>query len=102
VLEEIVGDFSVHALERESLVLHDKDDSFLVDGSISLRDLNRLTGLHFPVDGPRTLSGLIIDYLEIIPEYEVCVRLAGYALEVVSVSQNTIEKVRVHPALAAE
>ncbi|MDP1574953.1 MAG: CNNM domain-containing protein [Coxiellaceae bacterium] len=99
VLEEVVGDFSTGALGMEALISTEKDDSMSVDASISVRDLNRLVGWHFPLNGSRTLSGLIIEHLESIPENAVCVRIAGYPMEVVSVSQNTIEKVRVYPKL---
>lgn len=99
VLEEIVGDFSPSALTLKDLISPDKDDSMLVDASISIRDLNRLSGWHFPLSGSRTLSGLVIAYLESIPKKAVCVRIAGYPMEVVSVSQNTIEKIRVYPKL---
>ena len=99
VLEEVVGDFSTGALSVDTLISAEKDDSMMVDASISVRDLNRLVGWHFPLNASRTLSGLIIEHLESIPENAVCVRIAGYPMEVVSVSQNTIEKVRVYPEL---
>ena len=75
------------------------DGSMIVDAGISIRDLNRLAHWHFPVSGPRTLSGLIIAYLESIPKTTVAVRIAGYPMEVLVVSQNTIEQVRVWPSL---
>ena len=95
VLEEIVGDFDAGALEAEQHMSRQEDDSILVDGAMSVRDLNRLAGWHLPAQGPRTLSGLIVEYLESIPEAMVCVRISGYPMEVVSVSHNTIEQVRV-------
>lgn len=99
VLEEIVGDFSANALLVQNLIVPDKEGSMIVDAGITIRDLNRLTGWHFSLSGPRTLSGLIIEYLENIPENNVCMRIGGYPMEVISVSQNTIEKVRVYPKL---
>lgn len=95
LLEEIAGDFAMSAIETERFVSKQKDGSVLVDGSISVRVLNRLTGWHFPINGPRTLSGLIIDYLETIPKTVVCVCISGYRMEVLSVSRNTIQQVRV-------
>lgn len=99
VLEEIVGDFSANALTARDLILPEKDGSIVVDASINVRELNRLCGWHFPLSGARTLSGVVTEYLESIPKNAVCVRIAGYPMEVISVSQNTIEKMRVFPAL---
>jgi len=86
-------------LEAEQSILPQSDGSVLVDGSISIRDLNRMMHWHLPVNGPRTLSGLIIEYLESIPKADVAVRVDGYPMEVISVSRNTIRQVRIWPAL---
>jgi Mg2+/Co2+ transporter CorB len=53
----------------------------------------------FPTDGPKTLNGLIIEYLEDIPEANLSVRIAGYPLEMVEVSDNMIKTVRILPDL---
>lgn len=95
LLEEIAGDFAMSAVEIERFILKQEDGSVLVDGGISIRVLNRLTDWHFPVNGPRTLSGLIIDYLENIPRNMVCVCIGEYRVEVISVSHNTIQQVKV-------
>ncbi|OGT40066.1 MAG: magnesium/cobalt efflux protein [Gammaproteobacteria bacterium RIFCSPHIGHO2_12_FULL_36_30] len=95
LLEEIAGDFAMSAVEIERFISKQEDGNVLVDGGISIRVLNRLTGWHFPVNGPRTLSGLIIDYLENIPRNMVCVCIGEYRVEVISVSHNTIQQVRV-------
>lgn len=95
LLEEIAGDFAMTALESERFISKQKDGSVLVDGSVSIRVLNRLVGWYFPVSGPRTLSGLIIEYLKSIPEDNVCVKIGDYRIEVLSVSRNTIQQVRI-------
>lgn len=99
VLEEIAGDFAMTSPEAESAILQQSDGSILVEGSISIRELNREMHWHLPVDGPRTLSGLIIEHLESIPKANVSVRVSGYPMEVVSVSRNTIRQVRIWPKL---
>lgn len=99
LLEEIAGDFAANTSELMQLFSMQEDGSVLVDGSISVRDLNRLTHWHLPLNYSRTLSGLIIQYLEGIPTVKVSVRIAGYPMEVLSVSHNTIERVCVWPAL---
>lgn len=99
VLEEIVGEFDLSTADVDRLISLQKDGSVLVDGSISVRDLNRLAHWKLPVDGPRTLSGLIIEHLEMIPRTGVSARIAGYPMEVMAVSRNTIRQVRVWPNL---
>lgn len=99
LLEEIVGAFAMSAADIAKQICYQKDGSALVDASLSIRDINRLSGWDFPTDGPRTLSGLIIEYLELIPATGVSVRIGGYPVEVLSVSKNKVEKVRVWPAL---
>jgi Mg2+/Co2+ transporter CorB len=73
------------------------DGSFLVDGSVTIRELNRSMGWHFPTDGPKTLNGLLIDYLESIPEVGTTVKLAGYPVEVVQTKGNAVKMARVYP-----
>lgn len=99
VLEEIVGEFATGVGEMSRLVSEQKDRSYLIRANISVRDLNRLTGWQLPMDGPKTLSGLVIEHLEMIPQAGVCCRIAGYPMEVVQVSANTILSVQVWPDL---
>jgi Mg2+/Co2+ transporter CorB len=95
LLEEIAGDFAMSSIEIERFIVKQNDDSILVNASISVRVLNRLMDWHFPVNGPRTLSGLIIEYLESIPKTPVCIRVGDYRVEVILVSHNTIQQVRI-------
>lgn len=97
VLEEIVGEFATSAAEVARWITPQQDGSVLVDARITVRDLNRLTHWNLPVDGPRTLSGLIIEYLEMMPTMNVSVRIGGYPMEILSVAHNTILQVRVWP-----
>ena len=69
ILEEVVGEFTTHIAEQNSEEIQPQPDgSFLVDGSINLRDLNREMQLNLPTDGPKTLNGLVLEYLEEIPQ----------------------------------
>lgn len=97
ILEEIVGEFSADLDEAAGKVWQQSDGSYLVDASIHIRDLVRLTHWKLPFTGPKTLSGLIIERLEMIPTQKVCLRLAGYPIEVIRVQDNMIERVRVWP-----
>ena len=69
----------------------------LVDGSANVRELNKEMDWQLPTEGPKTLNGLLLEYLEEIPENKVSVRLAGYPLEIVDINENMIKTVRVMP-----
>lgn len=97
IVEEIVGEFALDVEDTLRLIRQESDGSYNVDGRISVRDLNRITNWNFPTDGPKTLSGLIIEYLEIIPTAGVALRLAGCAMEIVKVSRNTVRIVKIWP-----
>lgn len=97
IVEEIVGEFALDVEDMARLVTQQKDGSYLVDGRIAVRDLNRIAKWELPTDGPKTLSGLVIEYLEVIPPGNVGLRLAGYPMEVIKVSGNTIRTVQVWP-----
>jgi len=99
ILEEIVGEFSLDVEDISRMMKKQKDGSYLVSGNIAVRELNRMAGWDLPTDGPKTLSGLIIEHLETIPGAGVAARVEGYPMEVVQVSGNRIRQVRVWPEL---
>ncbi|MDD4880015.1 MAG: HlyC/CorC family transporter [Gallionellaceae bacterium] len=97
VLEEIVGEFAgVNPLHGRGWV-SDGEGGYLVEGTASLRELNRKLGLHFALAGARTLNGLIMEYLEAMPEAGVTIRLAGCTVEIVQVSGRKVKTARVRP-----
>lgn len=98
ILEEIVGDFTTTMTPTASdEVTLQPDGSYLVDGSASIRDINKEMSWKLPTDGPKTLNGLIIEYLEDIPESNISLRIAGYPVEIIDVADNKIKTVRVMP-----
>ena len=98
ILEEIVGDFTTTQTPTPSdEVTLQPDGSYLVDGSASIRDINKEMSWQLPTDGPKTLNGLIIEHFEDIPQNNLSVRIAGYPIEIVEVSENKIKTVRVLP-----
>lgn len=98
ILEEIVGDFTTTQTPTPSdEVTLQPDGSYLVDGSASIRDVNKEMSWQLPTDGPKTLNGLIIEHLEDIPQSNISVRIAGYPIEIVEASENRIKIVRVMP-----
>ena len=94
ILEEIVGEFTtdIAALSRD--ITPQDDGSVIVDASLTLRHLNRLMGWQLPLIGPKTLSGLIIEYLGYIPPADSCLTIDNYRIEILKVSDNTIKSVK--------
>ncbi len=103
ILEEIIGDFTTSMVPDHSKEANiQQDGSVLVDGSANVRDLNKEMDWKLPVDGPKTLNGLILEYLEEIPENQVSVRLAGYPMEIVDIKDNMVKTVRILPEYFTE
>ncbi len=95
LLEEIVGEFTTDPA-AQIVDIHRLDDgSFLVDGGTSIRELNRTLGWNLPSNGPKTLNGLIIEYLEQIPEPGTSLLLADYPMEIVQTTSNSVKTVRI-------
>ncbi|MBE8167372.1 MAG: DUF21 domain-containing protein [Shewanella sp.] len=98
ILEEIVGDFTTSMMPAPSEeIIAQQDGSLLIDASINIRELNKEMKWDLPTDGPKTLNGLIIEYLEDIPTQNTSLRLAGYPIEVIDVADNMIKNVRIMP-----
>jgi Mg2+/Co2+ transporter CorB len=99
LLGEIVGEFVVDS-GLFGDIIQQEDNSWMVDGGISVRDLNRALEIKLPTDGPRTLSGLILEYLEAIPDSRQCLLLAGHPIEVIKTIDNVVKTARVAPLLS--
>jgi Mg2+/Co2+ transporter CorB len=101
LLEEIVGEFtsSTSALHKD--VHREKPDSFVVNASASVRTLNRKMGWTLPTTGPRTLNGLIVEYLETIPDPGTSLRINDYSLEILQTGDNAVKTVRLRPITPA-
>ncbi len=98
ILEEIVGEFTTSMTQAPSEELsRQPDGSYLVDGGASIREINKEMNWHFPTDGPKTLNGLIVEVLEDIPQAKLSVRIAGYPVEIIDVTDNMIKTVRIMP-----
>jgi Mg2+/Co2+ transporter CorB len=98
ILEEIVGEFTTDPANAESDVVSD-GDTFIVDATANIRDLNRSQNWELPTDGPKTLNGLIIELLETIPPPKACLNVNGYPIEIVAADDNRIRSVRIGPRL---
>jgi Mg2+/Co2+ transporter CorB len=96
IIEELVGKFTTRQSDVAGSLSWSGDGVVLVDGAATLRDLNRMLGVDFPLDGPRTLNGLIVEHLQDIPEVGVGVRVGSVAMEIVQTQDRKIKMVRLH------
>ena len=100
ILEEIVGDFTTTREPHSSEEIHkQQDDSYIIEGSLGIRDLNKEMGWSLPTDGPRTLNGLILEHLETIPTSMISTRICGYPMEIIEVENNMVKLVKIIPNL---
>ena len=100
ILEEIVGEFTTRSPLQATFFHAQEDGSWLIDGSSSLRDLNRKLATKFPLDGPKTLNGLILEHFEDIPEAGTSFRIADHTLEIVQTQDRVVKVVRLCPPSA--
>lgn len=100
IIEEIIGEFTTQAPTQTSIFLKQEDGSILVEGRTLLRELNRKLDFQFPLDGPKTLNGLILEYFEDIPEAGTGLNIAGYPMEVIQTKNRTVKTVKIFPTFA--
>jgi Mg2+/Co2+ transporter CorB len=95
VLEEIVGELATDIDKETVEIMEQKDGSYLIDASIPLRELNKKLNWQLPVNGAKTLNGLIIDQIETIPEKNIKIKIENYSVETVLIRNNMIKIARV-------
>ncbi|NQZ29832.1 MAG: HlyC/CorC family transporter [Oceanospirillaceae bacterium] len=94
ILEEIVGELSSVQKEQSNDIHRQEDDSYIIDGTAFIRDINKALNWTLPTDGPKTLNGLITEILEAIPEANVCLKVKNYHIETLQISDNQIKSSR--------
>lgn len=95
ILEEIVGKFTTDPAASFEAMHRQDDNTYMIGGGLQLRTVNRELGWSLPTSGSKTLSGLIIEILEMIPERNICVEKDGYRMETVQISDHMIKMVKV-------
>jgi Mg2+/Co2+ transporter CorB len=98
ILEEIVGDFTTQSPSQTGKFYPQQDGSLFIEGSTLLRDLNRKMGLHFPLDGAKTLNGLILEHLQDIPEAGTSLKISGYPIEIIQTQDHVVKVARIFVA----
>lgn len=99
ILDEVVGEFTSNVTFIPKMITLEAEGTYLVDGSVNIRDLNRSMGWHFKTSGPKTLSGVIVEYLESLPHPRTTVLISNYPVDIVKVRGNMVKTARVHPRL---
>jgi Mg2+/Co2+ transporter CorB len=101
ILEEIVGEFTSQAIGSSALFHKEADGSVIADGFCSLRVLNRKAGFDFPLEGPKTINGLLLEELEAIPEAGTVLVVGEHAVEILQVQNRMVKVVRIQPRVRA-
>jgi len=97
IVEEIIGEFTTQAPGSADSFRREADGSIVVDGMTQLRTLNRRLGTQFPLDGPKTLNGLIVEHLGDIPDAGISFQVAGQGVEIVQTVDRAVRVVRLLP-----
>lgn len=96
IIEEFVGDFTTSLPGLGQTLQWSPAGDAIVEGSRPLRDINRMLGLGFPLDGPKTLNGLILEHFQDIPESGLSIKLNGIAVEVLQTQDRSVITVRIY------
>jgi len=95
LLEEIIGEFNMDIPSKLSKIITE-EDGWIIDGAISIRDLNKKLNLKLPTNGPITISGLIIEFLENIPDTNTSFKMYETKFEIINIYGQTIKKVKIY------
>ena len=95
LLEEIIGEFNTDIPSKLSKIITE-EDGWIIDGAISIRDLNKKLNLKLPTSGPITISGLIIEFLENIPDTNASFKMHETKFEIINIYEQTIKKVKIY------
>lgn len=102
ILEEIVGEFTTDFASANKDIQIEKNGSIIIDGSATIRDINRSLNWELPIEGPKTLNGIIVEHMETIPKAGTGLRLLGYPMEILQIQSNMVKSVRIWPELYIE
>ena len=100
ILEEIVGEFTSNLAETVDSIFPQRDGSYIIDGSANIREINKSLQWTLPTDGPKTLSGLLLEYLEAFPDGNAGLSIGAYRLEILELEGNVVQAVRAQVAPA--
>ena len=103
IVEELVGEFTTHAPGGQiSGIQWDEHNEAIVDGATPIRELNRQLHIELPMEGAKTLNGLLLETLEALPDAHVSVKIANVPLEILQTQGRVIRRVRISRPLAQQ
>ncbi|TXS96017.1 HlyC/CorC family transporter [Parahaliea maris] len=94
ILEEIVGEFTSNLVDTADTIFPQRDGSYIITGNANIREINKSLHWELPTDGPKTLSGLILEYLESFPDANAGLKIEDYRLEILELQGNVVQAVR--------
>ena len=95
ILEEIVGEFTAAPAGEDDDIVKESDNTWLVRGTANIREMNRVMNWNLPTDGPKTLNGLILEYLETIPESGTSLNIDGYPIDILEATGSRVRSARI-------
>jgi Mg2+/Co2+ transporter CorB len=98
ILEEIVGQFTTDSPTRNLGIHEIESNKYLIDGNTHIREINRALDWSLPADGPKTLNGLILEHMEIIPQNGTSLMIDGYAIEITRTTNNAVQTAKITSA----
>ncbi len=94
ILEVIVGEITSGAIEKMD-IMPQTDGSFMIEGNVMIREINSRINWDLPTEGPKTLSGLILETVQSIPETNVGISIGGYRFETILIKDNVVKIAKV-------
>jgi len=95
IIEEIIGKFTTSLPSATGALAWDDRGTATAEGGTPVREVNRALGLSLPTDGPKTLNGLIVEYLQDIPEADVSIKINNVPMEIVHAQGRLVKTVRI-------
>ena len=94
ILEIIVGEITTESIEKMD-IMPQADGTYLIEGNVMVREVNRRLEWELPTEGPKTLSGLILEEVQTIPDTNIGLTIDGYRIETVLIKDNVIKLTKI-------
>ena len=95
ILEEVIGEFNIELPTKQTKIIFDKN-GWIVDGGISIRELNKKLNLSLSTDGPKTLNGIILEFFEDIPEPNTSFKMNNITFEIINAQEKIVKNVKIY------
>ena len=95
ILEEVIGEFNIEHPTKQTKIIFDKN-GWIVDGGISIRELNKKLNLSLSTDGPKTLNGIILEFFEDIPEPNTSFKMNNITFEIINAQEKIVKTVKIY------